>query len=268
MLPRAIGRAVGQKWTVIVTTPAGIRLAVEPSNLDVYTTIMREGGHEPHVVDTCTTLLPPGGVFYDVGASAGYVSLSVARADPGARVFAFEPQRTLAKSLARSARINRSENVVIRTAIVGASDGPGQLYLPSHSVHASTHPPEPGARAVPAEVLRLDSLVAEGAVPGPDVIKIDVEGGERDVLLGAERTISRYEPALVFETIPELTRKFGYEPSDLLSLISSCGDYEFFGIRSDGELVPVGSDPEVRDVVAMPRSRELRASRSMPIRGQ
>jgi hypothetical protein len=108
---------------------------------------------------------------------------------------------------------------------------------------------------------QLDTLVREELIPKPDVVKIDVEGGERDILVGAEETIRTHRPALVYEAIASLTRRFGYEPSDLIALIASYGDYEFFGIRGNGELISVGQlgdESDVRDVVAVPPSHELR----------
>jgi hypothetical protein len=49
------------------------------------------------------------------------------------------------------------------------------------------------------EVRRLDTLVQEGAIPGPNVIKVDVEGAEAKVLAGARLTLERYAPHLVIE---------------------------------------------------------------------
>ncbi|MEM3434401.1 MAG: FkbM family methyltransferase, partial [Candidatus Methanomethyliaceae archaeon] len=45
-------------------------------------------------------------------------------------------------------------------------------------------------------VTSLDSLLAEGLLPPISFIKADVEGYERELLLGAEETIRRYHPRL------------------------------------------------------------------------
>lgn len=42
----------------------------------------------------------------------------------------------------------------------------------------------------------LDNLVAEGILPVPDLIKMDVEGAESDVLEGAKDIISKNKPVL------------------------------------------------------------------------
>lgn len=42
----------------------------------------------------------------------------------------------------------------------------------------------------------MDNLLAAGVIRPPDIIKIDVEGAELDVILGAERTLRQYKPRL------------------------------------------------------------------------
>jgi hypothetical protein len=56
-------------------------------------------------------------------------------------------------------------------------------------------------------IRRLDSLCAEGTIPTPDYVKIDVEGFERDVLLGARECLRAGALALQTET------NFGVSPA-------------------------------------------------------
>ena len=102
----------------------------------------------------------------------------------------------------------------------------------------------------------MDSLVEAGGLPPPRVMKIDVEGGERDVLLGASRTISTHTPSIVFEADANLVR-FGYGRRDLFALLASLADYRFYFLR-ETELGPAELDPEngtFTDVLAVPASR-------------
>jgi FkbM family methyltransferase len=48
-------------------------------------------------------------------------------------------------------------------------------------------------------VSRLDTLIAMGQLPVPNVIKVDVEGAEALVVKGATRLLSEHSPRLVFE---------------------------------------------------------------------
>lgn len=253
-LPRQIGRTLGSRWRAIIQTESGTLLAVDPSNLDVYTTIARDGSQDPWVLQTCLSLVKPGEVFFDVGANAGFMSLSVAtHFHDEVRVFAFEPQPSLARSVAVSAHLNNLKRCHVFETMLGAKDGTAELYLVAHAIHASAIARKSGAAVIERPVWRLDSLIAAGVVPPPAVVKIDVEGAEFDVLRGAERLLGEQPPCLILEADENMER-FGYGLHDLLAYIRSCADYSFSGIRADGSLVGIRDD-EVRDILALPHAR-------------
>jgi Methyltransferase FkbM domain len=118
---------------------------------------------------------------------------------------------------------------------LGESDGTSQLYLTSHSIHASSIPREGKFRKVEVSMRTIDSLSRDGILDDPDVVKIDVEGGEMAVFRGARETFSRSAPSIVFEADENLHR-FGIEPNALLEMIASFGEYSFFKIDERGAL--------------------------------
>lgn len=252
-LPRQIGRKLGSGWRTMIRSDTGTLLAVDSSNLDVYTAIARDGSHEPWVLQTCLRLLNPGDVFFDIGANAGFVALSVGAhfRDHDVTVIAFEPLPSLARCIAVSAHLNELEQVHVFETMLGDKDGNAALYVAAHSVHASALAREPDAAPMDRPIWRIDSLIAAGVVRPPAVIKIDVEGAELDVLRGAQNLLREQVPCVVLEANENMER-FGYGRSDLLSYISSRADYSFFGIRPDGELVDVDDD-ENPDLLALPR---------------
>src|SRR5262249_32870133 len=66
------------------------------------------------------------------------------------------------------------------------------------------------------QVRRLDTLIADGIVPQPDFIKVDVEGYEKAVLLGAEKAL---EGALGFEAETALTLSVEYPATHFGTLL-------------------------------------------------
>jgi FkbM family methyltransferase len=72
------------------------------------------------------------------------------------------------------------------------------LYRHGTDSYAVTGQRRDEARRVP--IRRLDSYVDSGAIPHADVLKVDVEGFEKSVLLGARKLMSSGLLALVVET--------------------------------------------------------------------
>lgn len=253
-LPRKIGRAFGRRWKVVVASSDGSQFAVDPGNLDVYTAIVRDGGHEPWILRTCLHLARQGDVFFDVGANVGYFSIGVARRVPGVRVVAFEPQPTLARTIALSAALNGLDNVLVIPVMLGARDGSAQLFVPSHSVHASAVSPSRSARALTSPIETLAGLIDRRSLPWPTLVKIDVEGAEFEVFKGAARVLRENPPYLVFES-NEHAERFGYSRRDLLDYLHDLGYFTFFAINPDGSFLRLSSArsyAHVSDLLAVP----------------
>ncbi|SIQ57029.1 methyltransferase, FkbM family [Alkalispirochaeta americana] len=72
--------------------------------------------------------------------------------------------------------------------------------------------------------------VPEPPLPPPDVVKIDVEGAERDVLEGALETLRDAAPAVVMEYSCVNTAHAGYDRRELLDLLRRAGYRKIFGL--------------------------------------
>jgi len=234
-LPRQIGRIAGDRLRAEIRTASGGRLIVDPNSLEVFAFIEANGGlWEGHDIATCLALLDLGQVFYDIGANAGLFSIEVAAAFGGRiDVRAFEPQPSLARSLALSVARNGFESVHVYPVMLGEHEGDARIFVPASSVHASIVARSSDARVLSCQQTTLDALVDQATLPPPDVIKLDVEGAELSVIRGGLATLSRYEPALVFESDVNQAR-FGYTRADLCRELRSSAPYRFFAVERDG----------------------------------
>jgi FkbM family methyltransferase len=240
-VPRWIGARIRKDPRNTVVTRHGARLSVEPSSLDVYAHILNAGRTwNWNVLAATAAMLRPGGTLYDIGANIGFVSLEIATIfrtpDPSRQVsiVSFEPLPALAAAIRESAVLNGLANVTVLSDVVSDREGETELFLGSHSIHASTRARESRSRVLRCPVVRIDSLVAAGAIPPPTAIKIDVEGGELAAFRGAAETIRSHRPEILFESDENSTR-FGYERRDILSLLSSLGPYRFLRVTADGD---------------------------------
>lgn len=240
-VPRWLGQRFGSGWRTTILTAAGATLAVDPGNLDIYTTILREGSWEPQIVEACLCAVRSGDTFVDVGANAGYMTLEVARQRPDARIAAFEPQPQLALLTAVSARLSGFSHVDVYELAIGAEDGAIKLFVPPHAVHASVARAGEDCKQLLCQQRTIDTLLATNTIPSPDVMKIDVEGAEWAVLRGAEQTIREAQPVMIFEATDH-ARRFDYSRHDLLTWLATRGPYTFFSVGA-------------HDVLAVPAPR-------------
>jgi FkbM family methyltransferase len=174
----------------------------------------------------------PGAVFLDVGANIGLHSLAVARAVPTARIFSFEPGRATFATLERN--IARSGFGGVARALplaIAAQPGRALFQYCADNAYSSLQPDErsPVALGYEVEVVTLDQWVAAAGLDRVDLLKVDVEGGEKDVIEGARRILAYYHPELLVEiyqgkrTHFSATRliadicAFGYDPSVLVN---------------------------------------------------
>jgi FkbM family methyltransferase len=245
-----------------IPTYNGARLAVDPTALDFFVAVtLRQGAWDRQVSDACIALLQPGQVFYDVGANAGFVAITVGyQFADRVRVCAFEPQPSLARHAALSAALNGLQNISVYEVMLGREAGEALLYVPRHAIHASAVPHEAGAVPLRRPVRSLDELIQSGELPPPDVVKMDVEGAELDVFRGAESALKQYRPAVLFECDSNLIR-FGYTAAELLAFLGHCAPYKFYRLLESGKLDPVTADDLARvehtDVLAVPPGRSV-----------
>jgi FkbM family methyltransferase len=187
---------------------------------------------ERHELKLVATFLKPGMRVVDVGANIGlYSILGASRVGDAGRVWAFEPSRESYDRLLRNLELNRCGCVQPIQAALGdapnrsstllsdAGYGDAYRYLSPASEHES--------RGASGEVVRettLDACAAEYGINRIDFIKIDVEGGEYRVLLGAKETLSANQNVrVVFESEADWCERAGCRQQDAFELLRSAG---------------------------------------------
>jgi FkbM family methyltransferase len=160
------------------------------------------------------SVLPEGGVVWDVGANVGFYSLLAAR--KAARVIAFEPVPENLAYLNRHIVLNRLEHrIEVCPAAASDHDGTGLFSIvPGNRSEGSLR----SYGTLRVRTVRLDS---HGTVP--DLIKIDVEGNEHEVLRGAAETMITHHPLVLVarhsadSKCQDLLEEVGYEVSEIAS---------------------------------------------------
>ncbi|MFN8644862.1 MAG: FkbM family methyltransferase [Candidatus Binatia bacterium] len=127
--------------------------------------------------------LPPAAVVVDVGANIGMFSLHVAAAGGAARVYAFEPFPESFALLKRNAERNRLDAIVPIPLAIAGQAGSRELHMQGrHGVHSLYGT---SGDAVRIECLTLADAFARWDIARCDFLKLDCEGAEYEILLGA-----------------------------------------------------------------------------------
>ncbi len=142
------------------------------------------------------------GIAFDVGANFGCWTLPLVK--HAEFVWAFEPQKCCADLITRSLTASGIHNARVVNAAVGASLG--IVAVPQLDIDADANfggisligenDQQTNAPKSPVQMAALDDYDYAGRV---SFIKIDVEGGELDVLKGARRIIARDRPIMMME---------------------------------------------------------------------
>lgn len=155
-------------------------------------------------------LVREGMTVWDVGANVGQTALVLAPLVGGpdgteGRVVSFEPAPQPYEGLLDNLRVSGCPNVEPHRVALSDADGTAEFWFSETGTTAGKLAgvePTKGLDnrySVTVETARADTLLASGAVPVPDLIKIDVEGGGAAVLRGAAGLLEEHGPAVLIE---------------------------------------------------------------------
>ena len=167
-----------------------------------YQTRLHSCKKEPDTVQWIEDSMKAGDVFYDIGANVGVYSLVAAKRFAGAvKVYAFEPAFLNFSQLCRNVSLNDCHDTIFPLSLaLSDKTNIGEFNFhdlePGGALHTLGEAIDyKGDRFTPVltqKVLsyRIDDLIEQFKIPGPTHIKIDVDGIEKAVLEGANKTLS------------------------------------------------------------------------------
>jgi FkbM family methyltransferase len=159
----------------------------------------------------------------DIGASAGEVLKEMVRLAPRGTHFAFEPLPDFYETL-----VKRFPNVRVHN--VALSDTTEEFTPFQHVVSNPAYSglrrrrydrPEERVEEIVVRTARLDELIPQDL--HVHFVKIDVEGGEFQVLKGGVGTVRRNRPFIVFEFGLGGADWYGVQPEDMYRMLSGSG---------------------------------------------
>jgi len=140
-------------------------------------------------------------VFLDVGANMGHHTLFASRF--AGQVHAFEPYPPVLEKLRQAIDRNHLANVTIHPIGLGAAAEMLEFFNPPSdnngvgSFVRSFQDRSPSKSYL--QIVVGDDYLAEHSIASVDMIKIDVEGYEKNVLKGLQRTLAQDRPVVILE---------------------------------------------------------------------
>jgi FkbM family methyltransferase len=183
------------------------------------------------ILENLSTLVPDLRTIYDAGAHKGQFALACAHYYPQANIYSFEPVPQTFEALRANTR--KARRIVPIAGALGSTEGVLDFYHNQYS-HASSAlkvndlqkqllPKTSVYQCIQVPVHPLDHWTAKWPQDKPILLKMDVQGYEREVLKGASMSLPGveyillessfqplYEGEPVFEEMHDLMKTLGY----------------------------------------------------------
>lgn len=224
---------------------------------DLVASSLVRGTFEPEEQAVMRALLPACRGIMDIGANLGLYTLLASRLMPsGGQVIAFEASPIEHTKLAWTVLRNKLANVEVIHAAVSDALGSATIYQSlagAGALNRLDRPAKTSGQWAPATVsmTTLDAWAATHDKTPIDLLKIDVEGHELPVLVGAQSLIRTWRPLILIEVnaARASTRSAPREIWDHLVGIN----YRWFAIQPGaGALTPVDEPGTTINFVAIP----------------
>ena len=222
-----------------------LMIYVHPGDVAIGSFLRKSGAYEPDVTAVIRRQLATGASFVDVGASFGYFSVLAGRiVGRTGCVISVEPGPQNQSLLLMNLAANKIPTAEVHQ--LALSDSTGICRYGQSGANGTIAPfdGDPGTLGT-YDLVRASTLDLVLAGRSIDMVKIDVEGAEGRVIRGAEETLRRCSPAIVFEfSPPSLEVTSGMTGEELLRGLTSLG-YVFDLVRADAGSVRPRSSREI-----------------------
>ncbi len=175
------------------------------------------GTYETELQEAIQDHVRAGMVAYDIGANIGYISLILAKVvGRDGKVFAFEALPQNFERLAGNIAINAKEQCISAHALAVADTSGIKRFIPGPSggmgkLENSAGRPAPSSAVISVKCISLDDFVYQDGHVTPDVVKMDIEGGEVLALPGMRRVLRDHKPLMFIELHGQQAAKIAWE---------------------------------------------------------
>lgn len=182
------------------------------------------GDYEKPEIDYLYETLKSGDIFVDIGANIGLFSLNASNiVGESGHVFGFEAYGSNHGQFEANIDVNNFQNITAEK--IAISDKKNFIDILYHdkdknigmaSAYLKDYTSKESVKCV-----SLDSYFADNKVDKVDLVKIDIEGGEYDALLGMSKIMSELKPKILIEINKETLDNSNHSEEELLHLLKN-----------------------------------------------
>jgi FkbM family methyltransferase len=183
-------------------------------------------GFREESTDLLVSLCKPGNVIFDVGSNIGVILLRMGtQVGPMGEVFGFEPHPDLFQKCAHNLNLNKTTNITLSRIALGEKTKSACMKVcdPHNQGKNRILGSMSDATGPTINIMTMDEFVLDHGVSHIDLIKIDVEGYEYKVLMGAQETLKASSPDLFIEVDESNLGEQGHTAKDLLEFLEGLG---------------------------------------------
>lgn len=200
-------------------------------NSDIYKRLFINGFYEPLTVEKIKNHIDTSKDAIDVGANIGFYSVFLAKyLSDKSKVLCIEPTDEAFELLKKNLEVNGVENKALLFKGVCSNDTVDKKinYIPFKEEYSSVgdivHPSVKGqlVKSLTVNSNTIDQLVEMHNLK-PGFIKIDVEGGEGQVIDGAKLTLKEFRPVIISELCDSFLKVNGSSAREVVQQLESKG---------------------------------------------
>jgi len=203
------------------------RLFLEFTDDSIYVYLGIYEGEETAIIKD---IVKPEMIVLDMGAHIGFFTLLMANlVGKDGYVYSFEPNPNVFSRLKKNLEINPDLSgwIEIKKLALGSKETKSNFFCPSTGFEGfgglKNTKRAPINEIIKVDVVTLDKFIKENNIKKLDFIKMDVEGGEFDIFRGAEYTLNKLRPTILFEAEELNSASYGYRVFELLNYLEMNG---------------------------------------------
>ena len=203
----------------------GIAFNISKNKTSVSKSLVFQSNYEFNETNLVKKVIKPGWTVIDVGANFGWYSIHFSQlVGQNGKVFVFEPVPETYEELNSNIKLNSSQNIKVFNFALGNKDGSISFGVPAFDGGSGASSEFlKYSKRIRTTMRQLDDVMKEQNINKVDFIKVDIEGGELNMLKGAEKLLEHFRPKILIEIVDIHCQRFGHSPVDVYQFLINKG---------------------------------------------